>query len=215
MLTGWIDGWVDERGRVGWHARHAEQHALRRRTRACSRGCALEMRAGAGALAVRRFGRQALHKCACGPDPASGVLPPPHALPCSRGGGMQPRRTDRFLVRVEPLALGDHLAALCAVDVEWHLKANDEDALVQLGRAFAQRVLTIVLRRLVAVGWCSGCWPLCCGGWWQLVGAAGAGHCTVAVGGGWLVQRVLAIVLRRRRRVAVDWRPGTFLTRGA
>ncbi len=55
-------------------------------------------------------------------------------------------RTNGFLLRVEPLPLGHHLVALRAVDVEGHLKADDQDALPNLGGTLSEWVAAIVLR---------------------------------------------------------------------
>ena len=53
---------------------------------------------------------------------------------------------DRLLLRVEAHALADEVPAAVAPHVEGHLEADDQDALVQLLGALAQRVLPIVLR---------------------------------------------------------------------
>ena len=54
-------------------------------------------------------------------------------------------RPDLLLLRIEPHALGNNSVASVAKDMKGHFKADDEDALIQLSGALAQRVLPTVL----------------------------------------------------------------------
>ena len=53
-----------------------------------------------------------------------------------------------LLLRIESHSLPNEVPAAVAPHIEWHLEADDQDALVELLGTLAQRVLSIVLHNI-------------------------------------------------------------------